>query len=257
MNLDLSDWSDRLCYYLGRYYELDTQLLLEAAVKEGDVFIDVGANVGMIALCAARLVGRSGKVIAFEPNAKAAAACEEHVRVNGLEDRVLLHRCGLSDRSGEAVLRVFDDHTGSGTMAECPPADVNHVTDSPMVAVRRGDEVLPLAMTAPVFVKIDVEGFEPRVIAGMERFIGAVRPGLLMEANAGLLARANHSFRELAVPLSRQGYEGFEVGCARHRLRWRLELKRLGSDALPVSNNVLWLVPGTTYAERLRRWIEA
>src|SRR5213083_889189 len=66
--LDLRDWSDRQFYFLGRYYELAMLLLFKTLLAAGDSFVDVGANVGMFTLMAARRVGTDGRVEAFEPN---------------------------------------------------------------------------------------------------------------------------------------------------------------------------------------------
>src|SRR5690242_13564500 len=60
MPLDLSNWSERLTYFLGRHHEIFTSLFLEAAVRPGETFIDVGGNIGMITLHAAALVGPAG-----------------------------------------------------------------------------------------------------------------------------------------------------------------------------------------------------
>src|SRR4051812_38148301 len=57
MHLDLSKWSDRSAYFLGRWYDLAMQLLMSDLIKRGDVVLDVGANRGMFALAASHLLG--------------------------------------------------------------------------------------------------------------------------------------------------------------------------------------------------------
>ena len=68
MDLDIAKWSQRSTYFLGRYYDLPTQLLCQAALRVGDHVVDVGANIGMISLLASAIVGPTGRVDAFEPN---------------------------------------------------------------------------------------------------------------------------------------------------------------------------------------------
>src|SRR5262245_49548095 len=68
MRLDLSKWADRSAFFLGRWYDLNTQLLMSALLRPGDTVVDVGANRGMFALAASRLVGETGRVVCFEPN---------------------------------------------------------------------------------------------------------------------------------------------------------------------------------------------
>ena len=70
MPLNLGRWPDRAVFFLGRWYDLGTQLLLQAVIEVGDVVVDVGANQGMFALLASKLVGATGGVICFEPNPK-------------------------------------------------------------------------------------------------------------------------------------------------------------------------------------------
>jgi len=54
--LNLANWSERLTYFLGRYYDLKLQLLMRAILKRGDRVVDIGSNIGMITLHAAALV---------------------------------------------------------------------------------------------------------------------------------------------------------------------------------------------------------
>src|SRR5260370_34094747 len=68
MKLDLSYWSDRHTYFIGRYYDLPTQLFLLETLQPGDRFVDIGANIGMLSLVAARAVGPAGVVDPYEPN---------------------------------------------------------------------------------------------------------------------------------------------------------------------------------------------
>src|SRR6185295_14281434 len=69
-HLDLSRWSQRIEYFLGRWYDLDLQLLMQSAIAAGDIVVDIGANRGSFAFVASRLVGSRGKIICFEPSAR-------------------------------------------------------------------------------------------------------------------------------------------------------------------------------------------
>ena len=57
MELELSDWAERYTFFLGRYYEMGVQRVLDAILMPGDRFVDIGANIGMIALHARSLIG--------------------------------------------------------------------------------------------------------------------------------------------------------------------------------------------------------
>src|ERR1700722_18974466 len=90
LSLDLSNWSKRLSYFLGRHHEIATALFLRAAVSAGDTFIDVGANVGFVTLHAAALVGPTGRVYTFEPNPQLVDRLRKLIALNKL-DHVTLH----------------------------------------------------------------------------------------------------------------------------------------------------------------------
>ena len=89
MRLDLSKWPDRWAYFLGRWYDLETQLLVSDLLGPGDTVIDVGANRGMFTLLASRLVGDAGQVIAFEPNPTCVHILEDELAANNIRNVVV------------------------------------------------------------------------------------------------------------------------------------------------------------------------
>ncbi len=253
MVLDLSNWSERQTYYLGRFYDLPTQLLVRAAVRPGDTFIDVGGNVGMVTLAAARCAGEAGTVHTFEPNPIAFARLAEHVRINGLE-RVELHHCGLGDMTGEFTLSVVGDHTGGGTLAAVRSAPTGPRTTQYVVRVLRGDDVLPPPV-APTVVKIDVEGFECRVLRGFANLLRTTRPLVVTEVVDSHLHRAGSSKRELFELMRGHGYAAFELSTRRVRLRHQLSLSAADDFAGMRTNNIVWIIPGGKHERRVRAYV--
>jgi hypothetical protein len=69
LELDIDDWIQQNLYFLSEYEEKEIRFL-EHYLKEGDVFIDLGANIGLYSLVASRLVGRKGKVYASSQDGK-------------------------------------------------------------------------------------------------------------------------------------------------------------------------------------------
>lgn len=245
MTLDLADWAERQTYFLGRYYDLPTQLALRKLLRPGDCFVDVGANIGMLTLLAAALVGRTGRVIAVEPNPQAAGRIRQSLAANGV-DWVTLHEVALADAAGELCLSVFDDHTGSGTLAPVVNAAItNRIT----VRVMRGDDLLADLPQPPRVLKLDVEGYEPRALRGLQETLHAAQPIVVTEAEPVLLQRAGSDLAELFDVLHTAGYRGFWLGTCRRRLRYQLALRPL-TDSVRESN-VVWLPqaePPATYA---------
>ncbi|MCH8270919.1 MAG: FkbM family methyltransferase, partial [Planctomycetes bacterium] len=90
----MSDYYQRLDFYLRRYHDGPLQMLLWRVLRPGDTFVDGGANTGLVSMFAAWQVGPRGRVLAFEPNPTPRAQLEWHVRKNGLgQVRVLPVDC--------------------------------------------------------------------------------------------------------------------------------------------------------------------
>ena len=169
--------------------------LVREHLRGGD-FVDVGAHVGLYALTAARAT--RGRVLAFEPNVAARAQLERNVGLNDAANVVVDPRA-VADTPGRATLHVpatpdpsFSSLAG-GRFDEGVPLDVEVTTVDAEV------ERLGLA---PTVVKIDVEGGELGVVAGMQRTLREHRPVLLVEVS-------EDSARELARTLD--GYSGARV----------------------------------------------
>ena len=151
---------------------------LPRLVAPGSLAIDVGAHFGMYAHALARLVGKSGKVIAVEPVAEDAAFLREAVRQLRLP--VTVCECALSAKNGEAELHVPVLHGKEKTaLASLEVHDAGGETRT--VVTKTLDDLLE-GETLPVsFVKIDVEGHESAVLEGARETIANHKPNLLIE----------------------------------------------------------------------------
>ena len=249
MTLDLSNWSERQTYFLGRFYDLPTQLFMKAAIKPGDSFIDVGANIGMISLLAARLVGEEGSIYAFEPNPIAFERSQAVFAQNQLQ-QIKLYPWGLGAQQSELTLSVITAHTGMGTLAQVPQKDLSLISNQYQVPVYRGDEVLPKDLPGVTFIKIDVEGFEPYVIQGLEQTIRRHKPVVLTEVFAEYLERANSSVEELFTLMQDYGYTGYNMDVKRAFGPHRLQLSQVSPDR--IADNVVWLHRDNNLSKQLQ-----
>lgn len=211
MKLDRSDWAQCCTYFLGRYYELGVQRVLDRVLRTGDTFVDVGANIGMIALHARAKVGAEGRVICFEPNPDCAQAIDEHMAMNGIVN-VNIRRCALGVATGRLTLSLTSEHTGTATLATVPSA-----VRSIQVVVCIGDE--ELADVVPRVIKIDVEGFELQVLKGLEKTIVRHRPFIITELVEEHLNRAGTSVADVAGFLAQLGYRPEGIATARSPVR--------------------------------------
>lgn len=244
--LDLSAAFERGTYFLGRYQELELLLIMRAVLKPGGQFIDGGANIGLLSMFAASLVGPNGRVDAFEPNDAVRARVLEHADINKF-DQIVVHACGLSDEAADLTFRVLDGGSESGTLANLDGPLMAVVTEEATVRVERGDDLLLDALSAdqPTFIKLDVEGYERQAVSGLLKVIEKTRPVMTTEYQRHLTPR--EELDELFRLLSARGYAAHHIDLRRSGLSHRLWLTPIAdADALferTDKSDILWLLP--------------
>lgn len=189
--VDLSDHVIGLNIVRGRY-EPEEIAFARRIVTAGDTVVDVGAHIGFFTMQLAALVGARGKVFAFEPFDANADLLERSIAENRFEDRVSFTRAAVGASSGTAALTFPPETLNSGgaylLQAGGAALPGNLIKQVPIVAL----DDLPL--TRPVrFIKMDVEGAEPRVVRGAERMLREDRPVILSELHPTQLERASGS----------------------------------------------------------------
>ena len=181
----------------GRDFEDDVTQLLRQELRPGDTCVDVGANVGWFTAIAARTVGPSGKVIAVEPTPATVVMLRSTVAANGFQNVTVLAAAAAAK---PGVLKLHLARLGENNSIN--DLGFNHGTvDVPAV---RLDDVI----TGPVhLIKIDVEGYETEVLAGLSRTLRE-NPGvrLVIECDQALLKAAGTDAATLKASLEQQGF---------------------------------------------------
>lgn len=219
-------------------YEPDEVAVLERHLKPGDVFVDVGANIGYLTAVGASLVGPSGQVHSFEPVPEYFHRLES-VRAANPGYAIHANPVALGDHAGTAEIAVAaDGNIGWNTMVpgllEGDAARSRH-----RVPIQRLDEYLAQRrITNVALLKVDAEGFELPVLRGASGFLELARPlpAILCEVAPGAYPLLGGHVSDLFDLLGRFGYSGFDV---EHHSR----LIRAG--AVTDTTNVLFLT-GTT-----------
>jgi FkbM family methyltransferase len=139
--------------YVGLHEFYDMMLLLHF-LRKGDLFLDVGANVGSYTVLASGV--REATTWAFEPDPITAQHLQRNIAVNGLGGLVTVHEVALGPSDREVKFTIGQD-------------SVNHVTTeadcaSRMVRQKRLDDLV--TDQQPTMIKMDVEGYEGKVLIG-------------------------------------------------------------------------------------------
>jgi FkbM family methyltransferase len=179
------------------YWEAWLSQFMARIVKPGWTVVDVGANYGYYTLLLADLVGPDGRVVAIEPNPEAAELLGRSVFLNGFGARTSIREvaAGAAD-GGTAKLLVPRRMTGGAAIVEVASLSLPDIVQHD-VPLRSLDSLLESEARLD-FLKIDVEGSEERIVAGMERLLARGRPPMVLEFNPARYPDARAFLNHLA-----------------------------------------------------------
>ncbi len=207
--LDLTEGIDFSIYLLGAF-EPVTVAACRRLIKPGDVVLDIGANVGALALPMAQMAGPSGKVYAFEPTDFAFAKLTANLALNPeLKARVNAAQTMLTDTAAAVTEPIYSSwplkgtgalHDKHGGAAESTTGAKPQKLDLALNGVPRVD-----------FIKLDVDGFECHVLGGARETLRRHRPVILMELAPYCLVERKRSLVELLGILQGAGYRLFHL----------------------------------------------
>jgi FkbM family methyltransferase len=210
--LDLREGIDFSIYLLGAF-ERSTVIALEKLVRQGDVTIDIGANIGAHTLRLARSVGPTGRVFAFEPADFAFAKLKRNLALNPeLEKRTRAYQVWLVAEAGAPLQseiyaswplqkdgNVHAQHRGRLVTALRASGD----TLDDFVERERIDRL--------DLIKIDVDGHEYPILKGALRTLAKFHPVLVMEMSPYIHQQQGHNFGDFIALLRQTGYTLLDV----------------------------------------------
>jgi FkbM family methyltransferase len=210
MKLRTTNYIDHFIYYWNCWEPNETWVIGQI-LKPGDVFIDVGANIGYFTLVASHIVGARGKVIAFEPVPPIVSRLKENTALNNQEN-IEIRESAVADHEG--TVRIGkpsgSDFLGSSIRNKDQNDQCWEVSCVSLDQVVERDQTIKL-------LKLDAEGAEFLVLKG---FIKHLEAGLvhhvLCEITDTFLKQLGSSSNELYAFMTGVGYEAFS--CERSRL---------------------------------------
>jgi FkbM family methyltransferase len=209
----------RYINYFPAGYEKDNFDYLNAAVKQGDTVLDVGAHIGLFAVIASKLTGTNGKVIAFEPAPATFNLLQQTVKINKVANTITTIQKAVGKEPGKTTFFISDN------VADNSNSLVSYLGDRPLngidIDVTSIDTIVAEQKLDKVnFMKIDVEGAEYDTLRGavqtFKRFapqaIIAIHPvpivakGDKLEDIYDFIAGLNYRITLYEKPLSREEF---------------------------------------------------
>lgn len=159
-----------------REYIASDLMLYGGIVKEGDVVLDLGANIGYYALMESRLVGRDGTVYAVEPSPVNYQVLRENIELNGYNN-IQTFNLAMGETVGKAEMFISDRSNWSRLVDKDLDDSINETITVDVSTVDDFIKDRPM----PNFIRMDVEGYEIKILRGMKEWLKNENLGLFVE----------------------------------------------------------------------------
>jgi len=194
-------WRYRFEMLVG-WYEYPTSLWMHRLVRPGMIVADVGAHIGYFSRLLSRLVGPTGKVLAFEPSPENYPLLIHNLSRAGARN-VLPIQAAVADKPGRPLLYVSPGHSNHSLFSGYTENEAAVAVD----AVTVDDFCRNHSIGRLDLVKIDAEGAEPQVLAGMRSMLSAnPQLAMIVEVNPIALRAAGSSPEQLLGLLRQYGF---------------------------------------------------
>jgi FkbM family methyltransferase len=161
------------CLYLNNNYEPSVTEYLKKTLKEGDIFIDVGANEGMFGILAGKLVGHTGKVYCIEPLPRNIPNLKKNIRINDLNN-VIIYDVAAGDENKEVSffdIKINNMLGGANNIIITILSKIPGMVQLITVKQRRLDTLINEPLDKIKLIKIDTEGYEEYVLKGLDTWL--------------------------------------------------------------------------------------
>ncbi len=171
--INIKDPIDKIIFYKNAYEERQINFLADWIEKnQPNIFIDIGANFGVYSLRISKLF-QMLKVIAFEPVLTTFKKLKMNIKINNLGKRIKIYNVGLSNSNGlkkMIALKRRNYIQSGGFSFNVPRRKLNDEDVIQCHKSMKGDEVLKFKKEK-IVVKIDVEGYENKVLLGIKNLL--------------------------------------------------------------------------------------
>jgi len=168
-------------FYDKKFYEKDINLI-KKYLKKGDIFIDVGSNIGILSIVASKLVGRTGKIYSYEPHPRIFKYLEGNIKLNNIKN-IISRNIGIGSKSGNIYItnKIADD------MNYLSKDSIN----GKKIKVKKLDDIIRDKNIK--MLKIDTEGYELEVLKGSKELLKNTKY-LMIEYETKILKDKSNKF---------------------------------------------------------------
>lgn len=199
--LDISDYMEWLVFY---GIQAEPRNTLYQLLKEGDVVFDVGANIGEVTFGMSKRVGNLGMIHSFEPDPFIFSKISRNLRLNSFTN-ICLNNVALGDKEQELFLKAQVENNRGGTRINTNSKEGKKVKVTTLDFYVQQNALKKLDL-----IKIDVEGFEMKVLQGAQEVLQKFKPLLFIEVNDDNLKEQADSAQSLIEFLFKMGYTKIE-----------------------------------------------
>ncbi len=221
-------------YYFGTY-EKGTLDFIKKNLSEGDVFFDIGANIGLMSIFSSYCVGKTGKVYAFEANPETAKLLQYNIELNKINNITIIDKA-VGNATGK--IKIYNNwavNRGGATLIK-PKQE----TDSFEVDLIKIDSITEYDSMKIGMIKIDVEGFEMDVLRGLEKILQKSKaPKLIVECSADRNNNYDSVFEIYDFIKKVNKYKIYKLSKGKERLGDLVEIQN--KEELPKHDNIFCL----------------
>ena len=181
---------------------------LRRILRPGMVFFDVGAYHGLFTLVAAKVLGKRGRVIAFEPSPRELRRLRFHLRLNRLSGVEVVPSAVGSHNGARRFFVVRSEDTSMNSLQ--PPPIESTVEETTVGTVSLDQYCRENGIDAVDLIKIDVEGGELEVFLGAQRILTLHRPFIICEVLDRVTLPWGYPARQIVDWLENCGYHWFD-----------------------------------------------
>jgi FkbM family methyltransferase len=166
MRIRFPDKIQKYIYLFGVWEPVITRFI-KARLRPGDLFVDVGANIGYYTLLAAKLVGPGGSVVAIEASPRIVTLLEENIRLNGFTNVEVIQAAVADRRKRVQVFAAGAGNLGQSTIVASTAAALAAPVEAEIDAYALPGLVGIERLRGARFIKVDIEGAEAEMLDGI------------------------------------------------------------------------------------------